>query len=124
MTKYLYPKVSLAGDYVVRVGEYANEMFFIKKGEVEILSSDTETQLAILREGAYFGEIGVLLNDKRSVSVRALTLCTFEVIKRDDFKAVLEHYPKQKEYLLKVAHQRAAVCSTSDLELTDDTNVF
>ena len=114
----------MPGDYVVRVGEYANEMFFIKKGEVEILSSDTETQLAILREGAYFGEIGVLLSDKRSVSVRALMLCTFEVINKDDFKTVLEQYPKQKEFLLKVATQRAAVCTTSDLELTGDTNVL
>jgi len=120
MAKFMHPKVSMAGDLVVRLGEYANEMFFIKKGEVEILSSDNETQLAILREGAYFGEVGLMITQKRSVSVRALTLCIFEVIGREDFHRVLEEFPQQKEVILKVAKQRAAVCTTADLDFNDD----
>ena len=119
----MHPKVSMEGDFVVRLGEYAKEMFFIREGEVEVLSSDNESQLAILREGSYFGEVGLLLTQKRSVSVRALTLCLFEVIHQDDLNRVLEEFPQQKEVLLKVAHQRAAVCSTADLELSEDANV-
>ena len=88
----MHPKVSMEGDFVVRLGEYAKEMFFIREGEVEVLSSDNESQLAILREGSYFGEVGLLLTQKRSVSVRALTLCLFEVINQDDLNRVLEEF--------------------------------
>jgi len=122
MAKAMHPKVSMAGDFVVRLGEYANEMFFIKKGEVEILSSENETQLAVLREGAYFGEVGLLLTQRRSVSVRALTLCIFEVITQDDLYPILEEFPQQREVLLKVARQRASICTTADLEFNDDTS--
>lgn len=36
----LYPRVAMEGDIIMREGEYAEEMFFIKRGEVEIIATD------------------------------------------------------------------------------------
>lgn len=47
-------------------------MYFIKSGVCEVLATDGKTVIAYLLEGAYFGEIGLLIRNKRSVSVRAI----------------------------------------------------
>ena len=47
-------------------------MYFIKSGVCEVLATDEMTQIAFLLEGDYFGEIGLLILEKRSVSVRAV----------------------------------------------------
>lgn len=106
----------MAGDYIIRIGEYANEMYFIKQGEVEILATDNKTRIAILREGAYFGEIGILLSQKRTVNVRALTFCHFEVIDKKDFLMILDGFPQQRELLLNVANQRKQTTMPQDVE--------
>jgi CRP-like cAMP-binding protein len=48
----------MANDFVVEVGDIADEMYFIKKGVVEVIATDNVTVIAYLTEGAYFGEIG------------------------------------------------------------------
>lgn len=111
---------SMAGDYIVHVGEYANEMYFIQQGEVEVLATDNKTVIAILPEGTYFGEVGLLLTEKRTVTVRALTFCVFQVITKEDFDTVMKQFPKQKELLVQVATQRSKICAPQDL-LPDTT---
>lgn len=56
----------MAGDYVVEVGDIADEMYFIKNGLVEVQATDNQTIIAYLSEGGYFGEIGLLLTGTRS----------------------------------------------------------
>jgi CRP-like cAMP-binding protein len=41
-------------------------MYFIKYGIVQVLATDNKTSIAYMSEGTYFGEIGVLLSQKRS----------------------------------------------------------
>ena len=106
----------MPGDFIVRVGEYANEMYFIKEGEVEILATDNNTRIGILGPGAYFGEIGLLLTQKRTVTVRALTLCIFATINKKHFDLVMEAFPHQRDFLLKVAQQRVKVTKPEDLD--------
>jgi len=107
----------MAGDFVVRVGDEAKEMFFIKQGEVEIIATDNKTRIAILREGAYFGEIGLLLTEKRTVSVKALAVCVFEVLGQEDFNFIMENFPEQKRLLLRVANQRILTCTPADINV-------
>ena len=105
----------MAGDFVVRIGDTAEEMFFIKQGEVEILATDNKTRIAVLREGAYFGEIGLLLTQQRTVTVKALTVCVFEVLNKADFDKLMEEHPEQKRLLMQVANQRSKICSPTDI---------
>lgn len=110
-----YPKVSMSGDFVIRAGDDAREMFFIKQGEVEVLANDNKTRIAILREGAYFGEIGLLLTQRRTVSIRALSVCVFEVLNKEQFDTLLEAHSEQKKLLLQVANQRIKICTPEDV---------
>lgn len=113
----------MAGDYIMKVGELADEIYFIKTGEVEVLATDNKTRIAILREGAYFGEIGLLLTGKRTVTIRALTFCVFQVLGKDDFNSLMNMYPEQKAYLEKISQQRVKTCSPEDIE-TQDLHVY
>jgi CRP-like cAMP-binding protein len=44
-------------------------MYFIRKGIVKIIANDNHTVIALMNEGSYFGEIGILITKKRTVSV-------------------------------------------------------
>jgi CRP-like cAMP-binding protein len=48
-------------------------MYFLTKGQVEVLQSNPPRRLQVLREGAYFGELAVLAEAPRAATIRALT---------------------------------------------------
>jgi CRP-like cAMP-binding protein len=77
----LFPEVCLTGDFIVRYHEIADKMYFVQNGSFEVLATDHFTTIAFLGEGAYFGEIGVLITGKRSVSVKALSNCMTYAVK-------------------------------------------
>ena len=93
----------MAGDTIIRIGEVADRFYILKKGRVQITATDRITPIAILEEGAYFGEIGLLSEDgKRSVEVKALTTSILACIDKENFLSILELFPDQKKFLLKV----------------------
>ena len=93
----------MAGDTVIRIGEVPDLFYMIKKGSVEILATDRNTRIAILEVGAYFGEIGLLLNNtKRTVEVKALTNCIFACLNKNKFNLIMNLFPAQKNILLNV----------------------
>jgi CRP-like cAMP-binding protein len=82
--RYLKPKLYMKGDYVIRKDEYADNMYFIRSGYVKVLASDEDTIVAILHEGDYFGEIGILLQERRSLSVKAGATLLLSAISKAD----------------------------------------
>jgi CRP-like cAMP-binding protein len=68
-------------------------MYFIRKGVVKVLANDNKTTLAFMGEGSYFGEIGVLITKKRTVSVKAKTICIFFTIPQEELIEILEAFP-------------------------------
>jgi CRP-like cAMP-binding protein len=73
----------------VQRGEVATKMYFIKSGLISVLATDNRTIIAFMSEGTYFGEIGILLTQKRSCSIQARSLCVFFTIEKDDLMDVL-----------------------------------
>eukprot|EP01135_Chromosphaera_perkinsii_P007543 Nk52_evm27s913 gene=Nk52_evmTU27s913 len=92
--------------YVFRKGEIGNEMFFICKGSVEICSEDGKTIYAVLSEGSYFGEVAILLKERRTASVRAKTFCDLFSLSKQDLFEVISDYPEQAAKMLKEAEAR------------------
>ena len=92
----------MAGDTIVRIGEIAEKFYFVKKGKIEVISSDNNTRIAILEEGAYFGEIGLLFGGKRTVTVKALSNCILSCLNKDKFDIIMDNFPDQKNFLKKV----------------------
>jgi voltage-gated potassium channel len=91
---HMKPLVFMPGDYVYKAGEFGRDMYFISRGTLEALSRDGKTIYATLAAGDFFGEIALVLNQRRTASVRALTYCDLYRLDKDMFERVLAHYPE------------------------------
>lgn len=101
----LNPRVCEPGEFVIRKGEVAQEMYLICRGEVEVLDNDGQV-MATLREGNFFGEIGLLLSQPRTASIRARTLCDLFVLERADFSRILRDHPRLAQSIMQTAESR------------------
>lgn len=61
-------------EVIIRQGEEGNCMYVIQEGQVEIIQEEENcvVQLAVLKEGDFFGEMAIFEKEVRSASVRAL----------------------------------------------------
>jgi len=115
LLKSMKPLICMAGDYIVRIGEIADSMYFIKKGTAKVVGSDIESEvIAQLGEGAYFGEIGLLKEGKRTTSVVACTDCMLFSVDRNSLIQILEQFPNHKAFLEKIAEQRMEIALAKD----------
>jgi len=78
------------GDIIIRDGEEGDELYIIKQGCVRILKYTLQNEpytVAILSadQHVFFGEIGLLLNDRRTATVVAEEDCVFLVTDRKKF---------------------------------------
>lgn len=80
----------LPGEYIGRDGEYGNEMFFIKNGQVDMLYQGSNKIIITMKEGCYFGETCLLRNEPRKHSIRAVDYVDVLVLERLDFEEIFE----------------------------------
>ena len=93
------PKSFKEGTVIVREGEMADGMYFVRNGQVvvkQLLPDDLqgpegkdEKMIGILKAGEYFGERGLLTDDPRSASVEAVTDAVCLRIDRESFLKLL-----------------------------------
>ena len=79
-----------AGDYIYRKGDIAQEFYVVIAGEVEVLQvhEGSESRVATLGIGEYFGEMSLLRDAPHSSSVRAKTGAELLVMTGEDFLAL------------------------------------
>lgn len=80
-------------DLIVRIDEIADKMYFIHSGYIEVLCKNNITPLIYLSKGSYFGEIGVLITGKRSVSVKSKSDSVIYYIEKENLLEILEKFP-------------------------------
>lgn len=99
------------GDVIIREGEEGDELYIIKEGCVRILKNTLQNEpytvvLLSAEQHVFFGEIGLLLNDKRSATVVAEVDSRFLVTNRKKFLS----FGEQEPYIaLKVTRQIAQI---------------
>ena len=105
----LIPLVLLPDSHIVRKGEVGKEMYFISRGEVQVVSDTTKKEdrivYATLRDGSFFGEVALLFNDsRRTATVVTSSYCDLFVLRKEDFDSIQESFPDQSKvcYLLQV----------------------
>lgn len=86
----VFPK----GEFVIRCGEVANEMFFIVRGIVKV-TSEGGIEFATLKQGDNFGEMALLDPEKplRGANIVTLTKVSLAVLTLSDFKLICTLYP-------------------------------
>lgn len=76
------------GSYIVQEGDQSRELYFIFKGEVDLLKWDEEKvhllNIGKLKQGSFFGEMAFLDAEPRSVTVKASTDTTILKLSPDD----------------------------------------
>ncbi|KAJ3080857.1 hypothetical protein HDU99_007234 [Rhizoclosmatium hyalinum] len=90
---------------IVSVDEDSDAMYFILDGSVEVVGS-TGTVHAEMSGGAFFGEVGVLLNMKRTASIRAKEESHVFKLTKQDLDSVIGNYPSMKHILKTAADER------------------
>lgn len=82
---------------VIREGDPSNAFYLIKSGAVKIVKGQPAQELAVLREGDFFGEMGVLLQAPRSASVVAIQPSELYRIAGSDLFALLRGHPEMMQ---------------------------
>jgi len=91
------------GIYIAREGEAGKEIFFLSNGRGEISSNNGQAKHGMVEKGDYFGHLSLILKEKRSGSVKALTYCDVFTLHRDDFNQIKGEYPELTELLKKMS---------------------
>jgi len=107
------------GEYLMMKGEEGTEMFFINKGEAEILADaiDSESKasfdlevIAVRKHGEFVGEIALVVDvgasSKRTASVRAKGIVKALVVKKADLQAKLDQDPEAYEMMQRTISAR------------------
>lgn len=78
---------------VFKEGEPGNRLYIIAEGEVRIsrnIPGSGEEALAVLKQGAVFGEMAIFDRSERSTDAIANTDCVLLTIARSDFELLLD----------------------------------
>lgn len=99
------------GDIIVRQGDRADRFYIIVEGEVEVVhltDRGEEVELARLGPGEMFGEMGILLEARRTADVRANTAVSLLALDWDDFKALVSASDQTARDFMRIVEQRRA----------------
>jgi monovalent cation:H+ antiporter, CPA1 family len=103
--KLLRALIAVPDEKIVTAGQPADAMYFIAAGEVTVLAV---TGPVVLREGEFFGEMGLLSSRPRNASVVSTGYCHLLVLSRRDFRKLLAARPALREQIEEVARRRLA----------------
>jgi hypothetical protein len=103
----LEPTVVTPGSYAVREGETANGIFFIIRGTIEVVSGNDETSHGTLEHGDYFGDLSLILGERRTASARALTFCDLLVLPKREFERIKNDYSEFRDALKSMSSERS-----------------
>jgi len=91
----LQPMVVHEGDYIIKEGSAADEMYFLIKGTAAVYYGST--QVKRLEEGSYFGEIGCILGGVRRAGIMAMTMCELQCLSKRNLNHLLAQHPSVGE---------------------------
>lgn len=106
ISQVLTLRVAIPNEYLFRAGDTGEDMYFIAKGEVEVVSASGE-YITTLLEGNFFGEIALIKNQPRNASVLAKTFCNLYRLSKRDFEDIMSLYPEVAEEIRKKASLRS-----------------
>ena len=92
------------GETLVREGDEGDSLFVIERGSVRVSKSDPEqggknVDLAVLEEGAFFGEMSLLTGEPRSATIQAREHCGVLLLGKRALASTLEADPRIAEKL-------------------------
>lgn len=97
-----------AGETIIRRGQVGREVYFMLRGQVEVLAAHAGAELATLGPREVFGERALLEDMPRNATVRAATPVDVLVMSRGDFAQLVENVPPLGDYFERLLRERSA----------------
>lgn len=98
--------IYLPNEVIINYGDIGEEMYFISRGKVSVLSADMKTIYATLYEGNFFGEIALLKETVRTANVQAIEHCDLYILDKRTFDRVVSRYPDFANTIKDMADRR------------------
>lgn len=114
--KHLRPQIHSPYDRVLTEGDDAKAMYWLVRGAVAVTSRDGEATYAELKPGAFFGEIGILMNVPRTATIVARTKCLLVVLKKEDLQKELPNFPEMRQAIMEEAQERLMILNRKKQE--------
>ncbi|MBN1302762.1 MAG: cyclic nucleotide-binding domain-containing protein [Melioribacteraceae bacterium] len=90
---HLKPVIFTPGDYVFREGDEGHNVYFVIKGELEVISEKENKIIGVLRNGDFFGEIALFKNVPRTATIKAVDYCDLYTLTKARFDYALSKFP-------------------------------
>ena len=119
---HLRPQMHSTNDYILTEGDDAKSMYWLVRGAVAVTSRDGESTYAELKPGAFFGEIGILMDRPRTATVIARTRCLLVVLKKEDLRKILPAYPEVEQAIRDEALERLTILEKKKKQLQPDAH--
>ncbi len=104
----MHSAVFLPGETICHHGEIGEEMYFISRGRVDVLSQDEKTTYATLGEGNFFGEIALIKRTPRTATIKAVECCDLYALNKMNFDQILQRHPEFAEHIQKITAKRSS----------------
>ncbi|KNE54427.1 hypothetical protein AMAG_00402 [Allomyces macrogynus ATCC 38327] len=109
LTRAMRTVIAPADFYICRQGDDGSEMYFIRSGEIEVVTGDLSRVLVTLTQGSFFGEIALFEESRRTATVRTKTVSELCVLTKEAFQDILRLYPAMAEIFRQAIAERKAL---------------
>ncbi|KAF8420525.1 hypothetical protein EV426DRAFT_552572, partial [Tirmania nivea] len=106
VAKHLRPQTHSPRDYIITEGDEAKAMYWLVRGVVVVTSRDGESTFAELKAGAFFGEIGILMEIPRTATIIAKSRCLLVVLSKEALRLELPKFPEVERVIRDEAEER------------------
>jgi len=110
VARLLRPRLAVPGEVIVHMGEHGDAMYFISSGAVEVRILPTAVQLG---SGDFFGELALLVADRRNADVVALGYCELLTLAARDLNRLFGTEPALRDQIHAVAQAHIAAAEIS-----------
>jgi F-box/leucine-rich repeat protein 7 len=114
---HLKPQLYHTHDTILTEGEEAKAMYWLVRGAVRVTSRDGESTYAELKPGAFFGEIGILMDIPRTANIIANIKSLVVRLNKEDLKKELPAFPDVERAIIDEAKERLAILERKKREI-------
>lgn len=93
------------GDVLLYEGDVGDEMYFLTRGQVEVVRGTPAQRLTVLAPGSFFGELAILKDAPRAATVRALKDVEVYALRRDGVVELARQHADFDGYLQAAARR-------------------
>ncbi|KAF1954954.1 cyclic nucleotide-binding domain-containing protein [Byssothecium circinans] len=115
---HLKPQLYQAHDTIITEGEQGKVMYWLVRGSVRVTSRDGESTYAELKPGAFFGEIGILMNIPRTANIIANMRSLVVRLNKEDLEKELPRFPDVEQAIMDEAKERLSILQRKKKEVT------